>query len=182
MNHEILRYLREQRGITREQLAEYLGDCTASTVNKWERNINPVPAWVQDKMLRSIPVTLPVEEMLALLTEAQATGQSAESILAEACRLWLKNVTPHPQENPSENSPDLVKSRAWTPTRKTVPTVVSTMPSPITAPPPASANIVPLPPQHVVALNETPQSPPVLETRDESLSQYPRPRRPKRQA
>ena len=89
MTPETLRYLREQRGLTREELAEFLGDCSASTVNKWERNINPVPAWVEDKMLRSIPITLPLDELYLLINEAHKANRSAASILGESIRLWL---------------------------------------------------------------------------------------------
>lgn len=170
MTHHTLRYLREQRGLTREQLADYLGDCTASTVNKWERGINPVPAWVQDKMLRSIPVKLPVEEMLQLLTEAQATGQSAESILADACRLWLAGHRSTSQ--PCQTPQTTVASTAAS---------IATAPNP---PPtsPTAANIVPLPPPPVVATllhqtmtkaAETTTSPPVTETRDPATT-YPK--------
>ena len=60
---EQLRYLRDQRGLTRDALAEELGDCTASTINKWERGINPIPSWVAEKMLSKLPVTFTVEEL-----------------------------------------------------------------------------------------------------------------------
>ncbi len=178
MTHELLRYLREQRGLTREQLADYLGDCTASTVNKWERDINPVPAWVADKMLRGIPIKLPVHEMLALLTEARVTGQSAESILGDAIRLWLEKTRPR-MENPSQSGADLVKPRAWTPETQPVQTAVFTQPSRAPAPPQAIANIVKLPAQHVVGLNDVPSDEPLPETEAADLSKYPSPRRRK---
>ena len=47
MTPDQLRFLREQRGLTREQLAAYLGDCTASTVNKWERGGRPIPRYIE---------------------------------------------------------------------------------------------------------------------------------------
>lgn len=89
MTPETLRYLREQRGLTREELAEFLGDCSASTVNKWERNMHAIPQWVEDKMLRHIPIQLPYQELHELLDEASTSGRSASAIIAEALRLWL---------------------------------------------------------------------------------------------
>jgi transcriptional regulator with XRE-family HTH domain len=105
-----LRHLRESRGLTREQLAAELGDCTASTLNKWEREINPVPTWVEEKMLRTLKVTLPLEELHWLLDEAITTGQSAETILADALRLWLHNrQKTDSKQNVIEASKDFTK-------------------------------------------------------------------------
>jgi transcriptional regulator with XRE-family HTH domain len=76
MTSEQLRWMREQRDMTREELANYLGDCTASTVNKWERGINPVPSWVADKMFSKLPITFTVQdlaEMYELCREEHCT-------------------------------------------------------------------------------------------------------------
>lgn len=177
MTPEMLRHLRETRALTREALAEFLGDCTASTVNKWERGMHDIPAWVEEKMLRSIEVKLPMDELLLLLREAQALGLSPEHLLGDAIRLWLEKTRPR-MENPSQSAPDLVKPRAWTPETHPVQTAASNTPSRTSAPPPATANIVKLPAQHVVAgLNETSNEAPTPE-RDATLGEYPKPRRP----
>lgn len=45
-------------------------------------------------MMRSIPVTLPLDELHLLLSESQSSGMAAETIIAEAIRLWLKSRRP----------------------------------------------------------------------------------------
>ncbi|MCG3206299.1 MAG: hypothetical protein KCHDKBKB_03033 [Elusimicrobia bacterium] len=97
MTKEQLESLRKSRGLTREQLAADLGGCTAQAIVKWERGERAIPAWVEEKMMRAIPVTLPLDELHLLLDEAQASGLSADQIIAEAIRLWLK--TKRPAEN-----------------------------------------------------------------------------------
>lgn len=94
MKPQQLETLRKSRGLTREELATELGGCTAQAIVKWERGERSIPAWVEEKMMRAIPVTLPLDELHLLLTEAQRSGQSAESIIAEAIRLWLKAQRP----------------------------------------------------------------------------------------
>lgn len=94
MTKEHLEHLRKSRGLTREELAAELGGCTAQAIVKWERGERAIPAWVEEKMMRSIPVTLPLDELHLLLTEAQLTGQSPDTILAEAIRLWLNSKRP----------------------------------------------------------------------------------------
>lgn len=84
-----LEHLRKTRGLTREELAKALGGCTAQAIVKWERGERQIPAWVEEKMMRSIPVSLPLDELYAVLDEAARTGQSAEHIIGEALRLWL---------------------------------------------------------------------------------------------
>ncbi len=91
MTPETLLHLRKSRSLTREELATELGGCTAQAIVKWERGERTIPDWVEEKMLRTIKVTLPLDELHWLLTEALTTGQSAESILADALRLWLHN-------------------------------------------------------------------------------------------
>ena len=90
MSPEQLRSLREARGLTREQLAAELGDCTASTVNKWERGMHDIPGWVEDKMLSSVRVTFPLDELHELLDLARSEDLSFEDLLAEAIRELVK--------------------------------------------------------------------------------------------
>lgn len=91
MTPATLLHLRKSRGLTREELATELGGCTAQAIVKWERGERAIPEWVEEKMLRTLKVTLPLEELHWLLSESISSGQSAESILAEAIRLWLHN-------------------------------------------------------------------------------------------
>jgi hypothetical protein len=88
--------------------------------------------------------------------------------IVEAVATQNKSVfTSHRAEN-------LVESPACKPPITAKP-AVSTWPRRASAPAPASANTVSLPPQHVVGLNETPQSPPITEERLDGT--YPKPKR-----
>lgn len=84
-----LREIREARGLTREELASELGDVTASTINKWERDMHAIPAWVGEKLLRHTTVELPLEELQQLMSWAIAHGKNFETILAEALNEYL---------------------------------------------------------------------------------------------
>jgi transcriptional regulator with XRE-family HTH domain len=97
MTPEQLRQLRDSRGLTREQLAKELSDCSASTINKWERGINPIPAWVEEKMLRNVPLTLPIEDLQALMDLARESGQDFSAVLGQALRDYLKTTKPKPK-------------------------------------------------------------------------------------
>jgi transcriptional regulator with XRE-family HTH domain len=89
MTGQQLRELRDSRNLTREQLAEQLGGCTAQAIVKWERDERPIPAWVEDKMFRSVQISLPLEELHELLDLARAENLSFEQLLAESLRLRL---------------------------------------------------------------------------------------------
>lgn len=118
MKAEQLETLRKSRGLTREELANELGGCTAQAIVKWERGERSIPAWVEEKMMRSIPITLPLDELHLLLAEAQASGKSAETIIAEAIRLWLKaqrpaeNILPILARQEVEYKPHAKRSKA----------------------------------------------------------------------
>jgi transcriptional regulator with XRE-family HTH domain len=89
MTGDHLRQLREDRGLTREQLATELGDCTASTINKWERGINPVPQWVEDRMLRQVRTIWPLEDLHELLDLARAEKTDLGTLITEGAKLVL---------------------------------------------------------------------------------------------
>ena len=174
MKPQQLESLRKSRGLTREQLAAELGGCTAQAIVKWERGERAIPAWVEEKMMRCIPVTLPLDELHLLLTEAQSSGLAAETIIAEALRLWLHTHRKLKASFTLHGNPDLVNPGACS-TNDSVPSAVFTSHFPNNQPPRGSATIVPLPPQHVAALNEDAASPPVSEERAETT--YAKPRR-----
>ena len=178
MTPETLRYLREQRGLTREQLADFLGDVTASTVNKWERDMHAIPAWVEEKMLRTIEIVLPYAELHLLLDEARTSSLPASAIIADALRLWL--AAQHEEKFTSPHAAPLLKSPACAPP---APSTVSSRGS---APPQEPANIVKLPPPPVVATllhdiaAETTHTPPITEPRQ--VTTYPRRKRRNKKA
>jgi transcriptional regulator with XRE-family HTH domain len=125
MTGDQLKALREARNLTREQLATALGDCSQSTINKWERNINPVPDWVAEKMLSNVQIHFPLKDLHALLDFSRESGESFEDFLSAAVREF---ITRH-RSKPQAQAPNLGS--------------VKTADSP--------SNITPLPAQHIAA-------------------------------
>lgn len=101
-----MKALREARNLTREQLAAELGDCSASTINKWERNINPVPAWVEEKILSNVQIKFPMSDLHALLDYARESGESFETFLSTAVREYLA------RNRSKQSAPTAVKAGA----------------------------------------------------------------------
>lgn len=103
-----LRALREARHMTREELAEWLGDCSASTVNKWERDINPVPQLVAEKMLSSVQIRLPLNEIAALVQHCNDHAIDFERFLSDAILAHIRQPTatvyPFPDQEPDNAS------------------------------------------------------------------------------
>ena len=97
MTGDQLKALREARNLTREQLATALGDCSQSTINKWERNINPVPDWVEEKMLSNVQIHFPLKDLHALLDFSRESGESFEDFLSAAVREFIANRRSKPQ-------------------------------------------------------------------------------------
>ena len=81
--------LRHHRGDrTRDEFAEFLG-CSASAIVQWEGGKRTIPDWVEEKVLRSIELTLPIEELHALLDYARKHNKSFTQILGEAIRAHI---------------------------------------------------------------------------------------------
>ncbi len=133
MNKETLLQLRKDRGLTREKLATELG-CSASALVHWEGGSRAIPDWVEEKMLRSFPIELPLEEIHALLDLARENNESFDKILAQAIRAYLASKRTAPLKKPL------------------APVTAAASETTSTAPPtpPPTAPTVPLPPQHIV--------------------------------
>ncbi len=84
-----LRALREERNMTRKEFADWLGDSSESTINKWERGINPVPSWVIDKLLGTAEITLPLLDLQQLLDLARHRDVSFTSLISASLRRYL---------------------------------------------------------------------------------------------
>lgn len=91
MTGQELRHIRESKGLTRDEFAKEIGNCTASGIVKWEKGNPPVPQWVADKLLSSVTLKLPLDELAALLNHATSKGQSFEDMLTQALRDYLKS-------------------------------------------------------------------------------------------
>lgn len=97
-----LRAIRTSRKCTRETLAVELG-CSAAALVHWEGGTRTIPAWVEEKLLRSVEVTLPLSELAQLLTAAVTQHRAFEDLLVEALREWLANHPTKPA--PAQSTP-----------------------------------------------------------------------------
>lgn len=115
MTPEQLRFLREQRGLTREQLAAFLGDCSASTVNKWERGMHEIPSWVADKMFSKLPITFTVQELAEMYEICRQESCTMSELIQESVRDLInkhkaaktastQNITHFPAQQPSSSA------------------------------------------------------------------------------
>jgi transcriptional regulator with XRE-family HTH domain len=95
MTGEQLRNIRESKPWTRDQMAKHLGGCTAQAVVKWERDERPIPQWVEEKLLRNIEVTLPLEDLAQLLNLAVKRNQPFNQMLAEVISTYLVTQQPN---------------------------------------------------------------------------------------
>lgn len=84
-----LRHLRETRGETRAELADYLG-CSAGAIVQWEGGTRSIPQWVADKLLSNVSLELPLDELAALVNHATKTGQKFEDLITQALREYLR--------------------------------------------------------------------------------------------
>lgn len=100
MTPETLRTLRESRGLTREELAIEL-KCSASAIVQWEGGKRSIPDWVEEKMLSTVQVQLPLSDLHSLLDYARESGESFETFLSTAVREYIarhrsKQLAPSP--------------------------------------------------------------------------------------
>ena len=84
-----LRYLREQRRMTREELADELG-CSSGAIVQWERATRSIPSWVADKLFAKMPVEFTIQELAEMyeLCREEAFGMS--ELIQEAVRMRLE--------------------------------------------------------------------------------------------
>ena len=91
--------------MTQAQLSDFLGDSTPGTVSRWEKDVHEIPRWVEDKMLNSTTVTLPLDALQQLMTLASERRQDFSELLAMAIRSMLKQAPPaEPPADPPANA------------------------------------------------------------------------------
>lgn len=98
-----LRLLREQKGMTRDQLAAHLKQST-SAITKWEHGDRPIPAMVADRMLSEVEIKLPLQEMQQLYDLGMKLGKSFDEMLKMAIRGVLTQPPAQPQQQPAKPS------------------------------------------------------------------------------
>lgn len=83
---------REAKGMNQRELAVFLG-ASYSAVTKWESNANPIPKWVQEKLvpLQSLLVTeLTAEELAEFERKSAERGKSPDGVTADLIRHYIK--------------------------------------------------------------------------------------------
>lgn len=90
MNGPQLQALRQQRQLTQSQLADFLGDTSPATVSKWEAGKHAIPQWVEDKMLATTGLSLPLEMLQKLMAYASAQNLDFGDILRAAVTDYLR--------------------------------------------------------------------------------------------
>lgn len=85
LNPQQLRYLREQRRLTREELAAEL-DCSASAIVQWEGGKRAIPSWVADKMFSKMEINFTIEELSELFELCREQGMTFSELLQDAAR------------------------------------------------------------------------------------------------
>jgi hypothetical protein len=77
-------------------MVSQLGDCSVSSLVKWEHGINPVPEWVAKEMLRQVILPLPFEVLGELVALAQAQSVSFDVMMVDAIREYIAQRQPAP--------------------------------------------------------------------------------------
>ncbi len=93
MTAEQFKAARIAKSMTQKELAAFLGDASYSAVTKWETGANPIPKWVEEKLV--VPSTLKLsdlsaEELALFEKRAAERGRTPESIYAELVRNFLR--------------------------------------------------------------------------------------------
>lgn len=87
--------LRKERKLTREEMAKELGaDATAAKIVHWEHGTNKIPEWVCERLLASVPITLPLEDLQLLMMRAKDEGETFTQLLTNCIRAYLGPTTP----------------------------------------------------------------------------------------
>ena len=85
-----LKLLREEREMTQQELAHFLGgDCSRSTVSRWESGHLTIPNWVAQKLLADSEISLPTASMARLLSYAARHHLSFRTLLTQAITEFL---------------------------------------------------------------------------------------------
>lgn len=84
-----LRYLREQRRMTREELAEEL-KCSAGAIVHWEGGKREIPTWVADKMFAKMPVEFTIQELAEMYDLCREEALNMSELIQEAVRMRLE--------------------------------------------------------------------------------------------
>lgn len=101
---EQLRWMREQRRMTRDELAKEL-DCSAGAIVQWEGGKRSIPSWVADKMFAKLPITFTIQELAEMYELCREEAYTMSELIQEAVRALIAqrkvpqtpNVTKFPE-------------------------------------------------------------------------------------
>ena len=99
MTHEILRKLRADRMMTREELAKELG-CSAGAIVQWETDPSKpgsrsIPDWVAEKMYRTLPIEFTIDELAELYDICRELKVGMHQLVADALRPMIQDRIRH---------------------------------------------------------------------------------------
>lgn len=105
MTPEQLKWMRQERRMTRDELAKEL-DCSASAIVHWESGKRSIPSWVADKMYAKLPITFTVQELAEMYDLCRDEGYSMSELIQQAVRALIAqhrvsqspNVTKFPEQ------------------------------------------------------------------------------------
>ena len=103
--------LRNSRGYTRDELGVILG-ISASAIVQWERGTRSIPAWAAEKMIRTVSISLPLEDLALLLQECTTQGNDFSAYLTEIIRAHLRAAQTEQSLRVAEDPPDEYKPHA----------------------------------------------------------------------
>lgn len=97
-----LKHLRISRGWNLREMATAIGDVSHTSIMRWENAPDEtIPSWIDERLFRTMPITLPLEDLHALLDLAREEGLTFQQLLASSLKSYIaerkpQNVTPLP--------------------------------------------------------------------------------------
>jgi len=87
-----LKALREGRNMTQSELSAFLGDSTPGTLSRWEKGVHTIPQWVEEKLLSTATVTLPLTALRELMAVAADRRMDFDALLGNAIQAYVQNL------------------------------------------------------------------------------------------
>lgn len=99
---------RSDHDLALREVVEMLGgQVNHTTVSRWERQPDDIPAWASEKLLATTQITLPLDELHALLDAAREDNTPAQALIAKAIQDYLhkRRLTKSHAEAPTPAGP-----------------------------------------------------------------------------
>ena len=95
---------RSDHDLALREVVEMLGgQVNHTTVSRWERQPDDIPTWAAEKILATTQITLPLDELHALLDAAREDNTPAQQFIAQAILEYLhkRRLTKSQVETPT---------------------------------------------------------------------------------